>query len=167
MARDKTIDVVVVVAGQPAPLFLGMEPGAEKYFKLLELADSPAATAALTAYDAGVIRAASYPAWLQEDIATLSVKTLLVTYEDQRADTQRMLVQFAKSLCKNFSTLQNEGHPKWQDVSLVLPKLSIGWRYYAPTVPHLGHCNAGGPPIKRIGAKCPFQDEVLGLCPSL
>jgi hypothetical protein len=168
MVRDKTIDVVVVVAGQPSPLFLGMEPGAEKYFKLLGLAESPATTAALTAYDTGVIRAASYPAWLKKDITTLSVKTLLVTYKSKRAAKQRQLIQFTKSLCKNFSTLQNEGHPKWKDVSLVLPKLSAGWSYYTPTAPHLGDCGAGGPlPTKRTGAKCPFQDELLGLCPSL
>ncbi|MES2886854.1 MAG: TAXI family TRAP transporter solute-binding subunit [Pseudomonadota bacterium] len=167
LVRDKTIDVVVVIAGQPAPLFLGMEKGAEKYFKLLELSDSPAVTAALTLYAKGTIAAESYPAWLKEDKAALSLKTLLVTYERNQADTQESLVRFAKSLCENFSVLQREGHPKWSEVSLRLPALSSGWRYYPHTAQHLRRCRpVVEAPTKRPGSNCVFQDEVLGLCPA-
>lgn len=165
MVRDKTIDVVVVIAGQPAPLFLGMEKGAEKYFKLLELADSPAVTAALTIYPKVTIAAQSYPNWLKEDKAALSLKTLLVTYERNQPDTQEALVKLAKSLCENFPLLQREGHPKWGEVSLRLPALTSGWRYYPHTAQYLRRCPAVAEPLtKRPDSNCAFQDEVLGLC---
>lgn len=165
LVRDRSLDVVILVAGQPATIFLGMEPGVEKYFKLLGRDDSPATTSALVTYSKSSIRSASYPNWLSADLPTLSVKTLLVTYDYSLSQTHEALARFAKSLCDNFSVLQANGHPKWNEVSLKLPALSPGWSYYAPTERQLSMCTSTVAP-KRIQStpKCGFQDRVLGLC---
>jgi TRAP transporter TAXI family solute receptor len=173
LVKEKTIDVVIVVAGQPATLFLGMEPGVEKYFRLLKLDDTPNTTVALGTYPytTSTIRASSYPAWLTEDQPTFAVQTLLVTYKHGLAQTRDDLVRFAKSLCENFPALQSEGHPKWREVSLSLPPPGPGWSYYTPTFAQLERCTSPAPaiappaPVKRQRSKCGLQIEVLGLCP--
>ena len=145
LVRDKMIDVVIVVAGQPVQLFLGIEPGAEKYFSLLKFDDTPATTAALGTYTKSTIRASSYPAWLTEDQPTLAVKTLLVTYNYNLPQPHSALVRFAKSFCENFPILQSEGHTKRREVSLSLPPLGPGWSYYAPIEEQLGRGLRLGP----------------------
>jgi hypothetical protein len=170
LVKDKSVDVVIVAAGQPAALFLGMEPGAEKYFRLLKLDDTPATTAALDTYTKSTIRASSYPAWLSEDHPALAVKALLVTYDYNLPETRSALARFAKSLCKNFGTLQSQGHAKWREVSLSLPPLGPGWRYYPPTEEQLRRCTSRGTsvtvskPMKRPYSSCALRDQVLGLC---
>lgn len=165
LVRDRSIDVVILVAGQPASIFLGMEPGVEKYFKLLGRDESAATSSALVTYAKSAIRSASYPNWLAADVPALSVKTLVVTYDYSLAQTRENLARFAKSLCDNFSVLQAKGHPKWNEVSLKLPALSPGWSYYAPTEAQLSMCMSAATP-RRIQStpNCGFQDRVLGLC---
>jgi len=110
---DKTIDVAIIVAGQPAKLFADMKPEARNYIKILKLDDAAPETArAKKTYFPAVIRASSYPAWLSADISTLTVKAYLVTYEYNLQSTVGNLVRFADSLCTNFDKLQANGHPK-------------------------------------------------------
>lgn len=171
LVKDKTIDVVMVVAGQPAKLFLGMEPGVEKYFRLLELDDAPSTAAALLTYSLSTIRTSSYPLWLTQDQKTLAVKTLLVTYDYNLPETRGALASFAKSLCENFRVLQTEGHAKWREVSLSLPPLGAGWSYYPATSQQLSRCTTpmssatSSQPGQRQRSACGLQNEVLGLCP--
>ena len=168
---DKSIDVAIIVAGQPAKLFTDMQPDARKYIKLLKLDEAAPETArAKKTYFPAVIRAASYSSWLTTDTPTWTVKAYLVTYDYGLQSTVGNLGRFADSLCANFDKLQANGHPKWKQVKLELPALSRDWRYYPPMEKRLRTCIAGqqaraaaipAPPQARA---CTEQEVVLGLC---
>ncbi|HYQ93576.1 MAG TPA: TAXI family TRAP transporter solute-binding subunit, partial [Burkholderiales bacterium] len=107
---DKSVDVVVVAAGQPAPLIANMKPEAQKFIKLLKFDPShPSSKLPLTVYSHSVITASSYPNLLKEDFTTVSVGAFLVTYDYNLEGTIGNLTRFARSLCQNFSTLQAQG----------------------------------------------------------
>jgi TRAP transporter TAXI family solute receptor len=161
---DKTLDVVVVVAGQPAKLLADMTPAARKLIKLLKFdAGKPESQAVLKTYFAATVRATSYPNLLTEDIPGLAVKAYLVTYDYALGTTVTKLREFARSLCQNFDTLQTSGHPKWREVDLTLPALGRGWAYYPPMAREIQNCAAG----KRLALPsqtCSQQERILGLC---
>jgi uncharacterized protein len=170
LATDKSIDVVIVVAGQPAKLFAEMKPEARQYIKLLRLHEqAPESQAALATYFPATVRAASYPNWLSEDLPTLTTKAFLVTYDYHGGVPQTMLTDLARSMCRNFAGLQSDGHPKWQEVSLTLPPLGKGWSYYGPTERELLRCKttvaeaSSSVAGTRAGA-CTRDRKVLGLC---
>ena len=170
LVTDKTVDVVAVVAGQPAKLFVDMKPESRKLIKLLRFDPNHASSkAVLETYFPANLRASNYANLLTTDIAGLAVKAFLVTYEFQRKETGTNLRNMARSLCQNFSTLQEKGHPKWREVDLALPELGRGWTYYAPTTRELRACIAAKPRletrVKTPSAKtCPQQERILGLC---
>ncbi|MFO1221075.1 MAG: TAXI family TRAP transporter solute-binding subunit [Burkholderiaceae bacterium] len=166
LTGDKSVDVVVVVAGQPAKLLADMKPEAKALIKLLKFdADQPGSKAALKTYFQSTVKASNYPALLTEDVPGLAVKAYLVTYDYGRTGTQARLGQFAKSLCQNFATLQSDGHPKWKEVSLAMPELGRGWTYYGPTARELQRCLAPAPVPARAAAKaCTTEQKILGLC---
>lgn len=141
LVTDRSIDVVVMGAGQPETLLMNMKPEARQYIKLLRLDPRrPESRAALRAYSLATVRAKSYPAWLAEDVPTLAVKMYLVTL-DYRADaTETRLIRFGRSLCENFSGLRAKGHPKWREVGPSLGPLPDGWKYYPPTRDELRNC---------------------------
>ena len=166
LITDKTVDVVAIVAGQPAKLLADMKPEARQHIKLLKFdPDHPSSKAALKTYFPATVRASSYPNLLAEDLPGLAVKAFLVTYDYRLKGTDSNLRQFARSLCKNFSTLQEKGHPKWREVELALPDLGRGWFYYAPTAREIRSCVAGGStePL-RAARPCSQQERILGLC---
>ncbi len=174
---EKSIDVAIIVAGQPAKLFTDMQPEARKFIKILRLDEGAVETTrARKTYFPATLRASSYPAWLTADVPTLTVKAFLVTYDYGLQSTVVNLNRFADSLCTNFDKLQASGHPKWKQVKLELPPLGRDWRYYGPVEKRLRNCIAGQvaarssaapaadqtqPP--RTGA-CTEQELVLGLC---
>jgi len=165
---DKSVDVVVVAAGQPAPLISNMKPEAQKFIKLLKFDPAhPSSKVPLTVYSSSTIRASSYPNLLKEDFTTVSVGAFLVTYDYNLAGTIGYLTRFARSLCQNFSTLQAQGHSKWREVSLSLPTLGPGWVYYPPTTKELRAC-LGGTKAKAPAAKpakpCSAEERILGFC---
>lgn len=168
LTRDASIDVVVIVAGQPTPLFAEMKPEARQFIKLLRFdAKAPASAAVGDTYMPSSIRASSYPSWLSEDVPALTTKALLVTYDYQGTDAQQTLARFSRSLCSNFEKLQAEGHPKWQNVRLELPPLGRNWRYYAPAERELMACKVAqhrGARGQDAAASCPQARAVLGLC---
>jgi uncharacterized protein len=164
---DKSVDVVVVAAGQPAPLIANMKPEAQKFIKLLKFDPAhPSSKQPLTVYSSSTVKASSYPNLLQEDFTTISVGAFLVTYDYNLEGTVDNLTRFARSLCQNFSTLQAQGHPKWREVSLTLPTLGPGWTYYAPTTREIRACLGKTKP--RAPAKparqCSAEERILGLC---
>jgi uncharacterized protein len=170
LISDKSLDVVVIVAGQPAKLFADMKPEAREYIKLLRLDDKAPETAqAIRTYFPATIRTESYPSWLSEEVPTLTVKAFLVTYDYDLRATKDSLNRFAQSLCANFDQLQNLGHPKWKEVKVELPPLGKGWSYYAPMERELRACitrrasNMKAPPSAK---DCTQQQRVLGLCGS-
>jgi TRAP transporter TAXI family solute receptor len=172
LISDKSLDVVVVVAGQPAKLLVDMKPEARQLIKLLKLDPShPTSTAALKTYFPATVRAANYPNLLTEDLPSLAVKAFLVTYDYKLNYTVDHLTKFVRSLCRNFATLQTEGHPKWREVELALPALGRGWLYYPPMAQELRSCLPGKPqgkdkprPPPRPAKACAQQERLLGLC---
>src|SRR4030095_4919093 len=112
---DKSIDVAIIVAGQPAKLFSDMKPEARNYIKILKLDESaPETVRAKKTYFPAVIRATSYSNWLTSDVPTLTVKAYLVTYDYGVRSTVGNLGRFADSLCTNFEKIQANGHPQWE-----------------------------------------------------
>ena len=166
LVTDKSVDVVVVAAGQPAPLVANMKPEAQKLIKFLKFdPNHPSSKAALKIYAPAAIRAASYPNLLKEDFTTISVGAFLVTYDYNLQSTVDSMVRFARSLCQNFAVLQEKGHPKWREVQLSLPELNTGWTYYPPTAREIRACIAGKAraPAKSQG-NCAPEERILGLC---
>ena len=172
LTGDKAVDVVVVVAGQPAKLLADMKPEARQLIKLLKFdAGKPESQAALKTYFPVTVRAASYPNLLADDIPGLAVKAFLVTYEYELGATVYQLRKFARSLCQNFPELQAAGHPKWREVDLTLPPLGRGWVYYQPMAREIQKCTASpsraAAPAKTVVAPpkaCNQQERILGLC---
>ena len=164
LTGDKTVDVVVIVAGQPAKLLADMTPAARQLVKLLKFdASRPESEAALKTYFPATVRATSYPNLLTEDIPGVAVKAYLVTYDYALGGTVMQLRKFARSLCQNFATLQTSGHPKWREVELAQPALGRGWIYYPPMAAEMKNCLApkrAAAPVKA----CSQQERVLGLC---
>ena len=164
LISDESFDVVVVAAGQPAPLISNMRPEAQRFIKLLKFDPThPSAKTPLTIYTQSVVKAESYPNLLKESFTTVAVGAYLVTYNFSQPDTAGHLARFARALCNNFSTLQSKGHPKWREVSLSLPKLPPGWTYYSPTMRQINACASPAKP--RVRAKvCTAEERILGLC---
>jgi TRAP transporter TAXI family solute receptor len=162
---DKSIDVVVVVAGQPAKLLVDMKPEARQLIKLLKFDPNHAASkAALRTYFPAIVRAANYPNLLTEDVPSVAVKAFLVTYDYKLALTTDHLNRFARSLCQNFPRLREQGHPKWREVDIGLPELGRGWSYYPQTERALRACIANQGRPQQPARACPQQERILGLC---
>ena len=163
---DKTVDVVVVAAGQPSPLIANMKPEAQKFIKLLKFdPDHPLSKPTLATYTYATLRASSYPNLLTEDFTTIAVGAYLVTYDYNMKHTIDAMSRFARSLCENFPKLQAEGHPKWREVSLTLRDLGRGWTYYPITARELRNCGAAKPKVKpKPGRVCTAEERILGLC---
>jgi TRAP transporter TAXI family solute receptor len=170
LTGDKSVDVVAVIAGQPAKLLADMKPEAKQLIKLLKFdPNNPASKEALKTYFAATVYARSYPNLLTEDVPGLAVKAFLVTYDYNLQQTRGNLARFAKSLCQNFSLLQEKGHPKWKDVELYMPELGAGWSYYPPTAKEIAACAGGrsrSQPLTQpqFRGSCTQQEAVLGLC---
>jgi hypothetical protein len=167
LITDKSIDVAIVAAGQPAPIIANMKPEAQKFIKLLKFdPNHPSAKEAMKIYTAATVKQASYPNLLKEDFQTVAVGAFLVTYDFNLQGTVEHLTRFARSLCQNFSTLQAKGHPKWREVDLTLPALNDGWTYYAPTTKEIRACLAGQrtPASPKPQKACTNEERILGLC---
>jgi uncharacterized protein len=170
LVTDKTLDVVAVVAGQPAKLLVDMKPESRKLIKLLKFDPKhPSSEAVLKTYFQASVLASNYPNLLAADIPALAVKAFLVTYDFRLKDTESHLRNMARSLCQNFGVLQEKGHPKWREVELALPDLGRGWFYYAPTTRELRACIAAKPKLEarakaQPGKVCSQQEQILGLC---
>ena len=166
LVTDQSIDVVAVIAGQPAKLLIDMKPESRRYIRLLKLdPDHPTTAAALGTYFRATVRAASYPNLLSEDLAALAVKAYLVTYDFNLGDTRNHLARLVRSMCRNFFVLESNGHPKWREVRLSLPDLGRGWSYYGPTAREIRSCpmTRASPP-QSFRKACSQQERVLGLC---
>jgi len=166
LSAERSLDVVVIVGGQPMKLLADMKPEARQLLKLLKFdPNSPASREAMKTYYPATIRQASYPNFLTEDTPGLAVKSFLVTYDYNIPQTVRALTRFSQALCHNFPLLQQQGHPKWKDVDLALPDLGEGWSYYPPTTRQLRSCAATQAASRpKPQASCSSTQIVLGLC---
>lgn len=167
LVTDKSLDVVVIVAGQPAKLLVDMKPEARQLIKLLRFDPKHATSATvLKTYFPATVRAASYPNLLAQDVPGIAVKAFLVTYDYRNEHTVVPLSRFARAMCRNLKTLQEQGHPKWREVSLGLPDLGRGWRYSNATQSEFRACMGGAAPRAMPAASipCTQQTRILGLC---
>jgi TRAP transporter TAXI family solute receptor len=165
LITDKSVDVAVVAAGQPAPIIANMKPEAQKFIKLLKFDPAhPSAKRAVTVYAPATVRATSYPNLLTENFTTVSVGAFLVTYDYNLETTVSHLTRFARALCDNFPALQAKGHAKWRDVELALPALNDGWTYYGPTTRELRSCIAEKAQAAKQAKSCTAQERILGFC---
>lgn len=172
LVTDKSVDVVVIVAGQPTKTLSEMRPEARELIKLLRFdPEHPTSKAVLETYFPTQVTPANYPNLLTEDLPSLAVRSLLVTYNYQQPHTIEALSRFARSLCANFPTLQADGHPKWREVKIEQPPLGRGWRYFPPTEAVLRNCQpvsarsaaaTDKPAVKRCASE---EERTLGLCP--
>ena len=164
---DKTIDGVAIVAGQPAKLLVDMKPEARQFIRLLKVDPThPSTRAALRTYFSATVRAESYPNILPDDVPALAVKAFLVTYDYNLDQTKQSLAKFTRALCRNFGTLQSQGHPKWREVQLTMPELGRGWLYYQTTAKELRSCvQASAARMTAPAARtCTQHERILGLC---
>jgi uncharacterized protein len=151
LVTDRTVDVVAIAADVPAALLANVKPEARQYVRLLGIdVGNPASKAVLRAYPKVIVHPASYPNLLAKDLAVPSVKRYLVTLDFRADATERRLIRFGRSLCRNFAELQAKGHPKWRQVEPALASLPEGWKYYPPTRDELRHCPRR--PATRAGA---------------
>ena len=166
LITDKSVDVAVVAAGQPAPIIANMKPEAQKFIKLLKFDPAhPSSKVPLSIYAPATVHASSYPNLLKEDFTTISVGAYLVTYDYNLQSTVEHLARFARSLCANFATLQAQGHPKWREVELSLPALNEGWTYYGPTSREIRSCIAQkARPAAPVRKACSPEERILGFC---
>jgi TRAP transporter TAXI family solute receptor len=173
LVTDKSVDVVIIVAGQPAKVLADMQPEAKELIKLLKFdPDHPASKEAVKTYFPATVRSSSYPNLLTQDVPTLAVKAFLITYNYDQQYTRNNLAGFAHSLCTNFGKLQAEGHPKWKEVKLELPEVGRGWTYYSETSRQIQSCLSGAaaaaPAAARTAAPgrrtCNQQETILGIC---
>jgi TRAP-type uncharacterized transport system substrate-binding protein len=163
LVSDKTLDVVIAVAGQPAKLLTDMKPEARSLIKLLKIdPNHPATKAALKTYFASSVLASNYANLLTEDVPGFAVKAFLVTYDYTLSTTLSHLGRFARSMCQNFGILQTQGHPKWKEVELAMPEVGKGWTYSPPTARELKRCAAQAKPVRV--KPCTTEQRILGLC---
>src|SRR5258708_6322658 len=161
---DKSVDVVVVAAGQPAPIIANMKPEAQKFIKLLKFdPNHPMSKQAMKIYSPATVHTGSYPNLIKEDFTTISVGAFLVTYDYTLQGTVEHLTRFARELCQQFPELQAKGHPKWREVDLSLPPLNDGWTYYGPTAKELRNCRPGQQKVVAKPARaCSAEEKILG-----
>jgi len=171
LITDKSVDVAVVAAGQPAPIIANMKPEAQKFIKLLKFdPNHPSSKQAMKIYSPATVRAGSYPNLIKEDFTTISVGAFLVTYDYSMQTTVDHLTRFARQLCQQFTELQAKGHPKWREVELSLPALNDGWTYYGPTARELRNCRPGQQQaaqqqaVAKPARACSAEEKILGLC---
>jgi TRAP transporter TAXI family solute receptor len=150
LVTDKSIDVVAIVAGQPAGVLANMKPEARQYIKLLKLDPSHASSrAVLRHYLPATVRAASYPALLAGDVPVPAVKVYLVTRDFRDHYTENHLILLGRSLCRGIAALRAKGHGKWQEVEPKLTQLPPGMSYYQPTTTELYDCPVRRPATAR------------------
>jgi hypothetical protein len=186
LITDKTVDVVALLAEQPARLLADMRPEARRYVKLLKFdAAHPTAGTALKVYSASAVRPASYPNLLSDDLPSVALRTYLVAYALRAAETDGPVGRLTQSLCQNLPRLKAEGHPLWREVELAgrlalqipsaegnpqlrevdlsEPALAPGWNYAKTSQRELRRCSNASA-IAPPGEVCSQQDRVLGLC---
>ena len=167
LITDKSVDVVVVAAGQPAPLVVNMKPEAQKFIKFLKFDPNHSSSKLpLNTYTYATVHKSSYPNLLTEDFTTIAVGAFLVTYDYNMQGTVDHMVRFARSLCQHFPELLEQGHAKWREVDLSMPDLAAGWIYYPPTAREIRSCVAAQKTKVQVKPKktCIPEERILGLC---
>jgi TRAP-type uncharacterized transport system substrate-binding protein len=163
MLTDRSIDVVALLADQPAPLLTNMKPEARRFVRLLRFdGDHPGAAAVSKVYGASALRAASYPRLLDRDLPTLAVRLYLVVHGQPEGASAARLQRLAGAYCTELPRLRSAGHAKWREVPRGLPALAPGWHYSEAGTPELARCL--GLLANEIPDVCQPDERFLGLC---
>jgi len=129
LVNDKAIDVVVIVAAQPAKSLANLPTQISRAIKLLTLdPQNPATRRAIDVFLPVTIRHGSYDTWLHEDARSLATMTFLVSTGTLQEEATKRLESFARALCRNLPTLRANGHPKWREVRPDF-EFDVGWPY--------------------------------------
>jgi TRAP-type uncharacterized transport system substrate-binding protein len=163
LVTDGTIDVVAIVAPQPAAVLTKMRPEARRFIKVLG-ADStaPEGQAALRIYDLATLHAASYPNLLTEDVETFANQWYFVAFGRRLTDDPALLARIAGAWCRTGDRgtggVQSDGRPAISDGLDLKP----GWAYAPTALDALRRCRQL--PAGAEASQCTTQDRLLGLC---
>jgi hypothetical protein len=118
MLAGRGVDVIVVVDAQPSVWLASLKPEVARALKLLKLdRRHPASQNALRLSQSATVRSESYRNGLvAQQTPTLAVRAFLVTAAVNDEAVPDALRSLAHSLCRKLPTLQDEGHPKWQEL---------------------------------------------------
>lgn len=112
LVAGKTLDVVVLVAPQPAEALAALPPEARSAVRLLRLApDHPASRKALQAYLPATVQGPGNAA-----TPTLAAMAFLITTGMQDAASSDAVTRFTRALCNSLPGLQARGDAKWREV---------------------------------------------------
>jgi len=143
LTGDRSIDVVVIVGGQPTPLLADMTAQARQSIRLLAVdPQAPEMRALAGSYAETSIRHESYPDWLAQDVPALAVRTLLMTRDYRTPVIRTQLADLAHAMCADVERLRAWGQPKWKEADFGTPAQQPQWRYYTPARDMLAHCPA-------------------------
>lgn len=113
--NTKRVDAFFIVGSAPMKK-MDFDPrafaGGIKFLPLLDFNDWA------KYYDKDTIRAGDYK-WLEEDIPTYNVKTVLIVNEAKLTDKDREdIASLIEGIKANMETLKAKGHHKWKEISL-------------------------------------------------
>jgi TRAP-type uncharacterized transport system substrate-binding protein len=163
LLTDRSVDVVALLADQPAPLLANMKPEARRFIKLLKFdATQPGSASALDVYHPAALRQTSYPNLLAEDVPTLAVQLYLVAHDVQHDGNGTRMARLANAYCQALPLLKTKGLAKWREVDAGLPNLAPGWHYDKAAAFELILCSGGGK--SEIPDVCLPQERALSLC---
>jgi uncharacterized protein len=163
MLTDKSIDVVAILADQPAPLLANMQSEARRYIRLLKFdREHSSAKAVSSVYSSSALRVTSYPRLLDEDLPALAVRLYLVVQGKPTGAEAQLLDRVGTAYCTEALRLRPGSHPKWAEVPKGLPILAPGWHYSEASTPELARCM--GISENEIPDTCQPTELMLGLC---
>lgn len=164
LLTDRSIDVVALLADQPAPLLAKMKPEARRFVRLLKFDRDAASATVQRVYGVSALRATSYPNLLDEDVPALAVRLYLVAHGQRDEEDAERLRRLAGAYCQELPHLKSAGHPKWLELEAGMPALAPGWHYARAAATELARCL--GVAETAIPDTCLPQEQALGLCAS-
>ena len=163
LLTDRSIDVVALLADQPAPLLANMKPEARRFVRLLKFdREHPTAAIVSRVYGSSALHATSYPNLLERDVPALAVRLYLVVNGEPEGEDAQRLRRLAGAYCQAIPRLKADGHRKWRDIAPGLPALAPGWHYAEKGTQELARCL--GIAGNEIPDACLPLEQALGLC---
>ena len=120
--KANKIDAMFYVAGSPVALFDNIKP--EDQLNFVKIDDK----AVKEHYPDAKVPKSTY-VWQQDDLSTVAVKAVLVTYDYKRLNCKRV-AKIADLIYTNQIWLRKNGHRKWNHVNLNFSLLR-NWQRYA------------------------------------
>lgn len=107
------VDALIYVAGSPTKKLGNLSAGASQFIKLIPI---PKDDNLSKIYTPTVIKADTY-SWIEEDVTTYSIKSILVAFNSKEGTQEYQAVSdLVKVLLTNLPNLKQLGHPKWKEV---------------------------------------------------